>query len=258
VSESICVLTSFLASLQSEPGQPYINSNVFATGCHEHANEYWIYLIDARQAMSVLLNEPRFLSITPDTGLLDLTVADTAHYQTVNDFMLQEIRQQNKTDTTQIAVPLVTAVWFQGESHVPSPPVSVLADGTAVTNFPESLALWAAVNDSDRTAVSDAGCSDDDDICLQAAHQADKRYWDGIRAAVRLAEQNRPSELTGPFPYQCKQKTRFGASKDTARINHPFSTADITKALAAIGYTVDFEAGEIIPIGSKDTATEEL
>jgi hypothetical protein len=33
-----------------EPGQPYINSNVFASGCAEHANEYWVYLVDSRQS----------------------------------------------------------------------------------------------------------------------------------------------------------------------------------------------------------------
>ena len=115
-----------------------INSNVFASGCHEHANEYWVYAVDTRKAMGILNNEPRFLSITPDTGLVDLHIESSGGYTTemVRDLMLQEIHAQNKTDTTVVALPLVTAVWFNPESHVPSPTIDVLEDGTEVTNFP--------------------------------------------------------------------------------------------------------------------------
>jgi hypothetical protein len=40
-----------------EPGQPLINSDVNASGCHAHANEYWRYLMDSRQVITVLNNE---------------------------------------------------------------------------------------------------------------------------------------------------------------------------------------------------------
>jgi hypothetical protein len=60
-----------------EPEQPLINSVNIVSGCHEHANQYWVYLIDSRQALAVLSNEPRFLSITPDTALVDLEAAET-------------------------------------------------------------------------------------------------------------------------------------------------------------------------------------
>jgi hypothetical protein len=85
--------------MQEELGQPMINSNVYASGCHEHANEYvyWIYLVGSRQVMTVLNNEPWFLSITPDTGQLELTAPET--WPLVRDFLRHEIQKQHKTDT---------------------------------------------------------------------------------------------------------------------------------------------------------------
>jgi len=29
-----------------EPGQPLINCNVYPSGCHQHANQYWMYVVD--------------------------------------------------------------------------------------------------------------------------------------------------------------------------------------------------------------------
>lgn len=219
-----------------EPAQPLINSNVFASGCYEHANEYWVYLIDARQVMAVLNNEPRFLSITPDTGKVDLTAPETS--PAVRNLFHSIIQQQGKTDMESVAIPLVTAVWFQYESHVPSPPIQVKEDGTEITNFPESLALWAHVNDHDRTATIDCP----DQTCSIEARQAEQRYWDGIRVAIRAAEASRPTEETnttyGP-PFQCKTKVKFGVGNETARINFPFTVDQITTLLQSSG--VDLE-----------------
>ena len=110
-----------------------------------------MYLVDSRQVMNVLNHEPRFLSITPDTGQLELNAPET--WPLVRDFMRHEIQTQDKNDADYVAIPLVTAVWFNPESHVPSPPIHTHEDGTQVTNFPESLALWANLKDADRTAV---------------------------------------------------------------------------------------------------------
>lgn len=248
------MLTHFVVVVgQPEPGQPLINSNVFASGCYEHANEYWIYLIDSRQVMSVLNNEPRFLSITPDTGQLDLNALET--FPLVRDFMWKEIQRQGKSDVHNIAVPLVTAVWFNENSHVPSPPIHTHKDGTQVTNFPNSLALWAKVNDSDRTAMMDSGCSNNarHKCSLQeynTAKQAEQRYWNGIRKAIRSAERNFFNNKKFGPPFRCKRNVRFGVGNDTARLNYPFSESQITSILDSIGYKVDFLAGNVYRVAT--------
>lgn len=212
--------------------------------------------------MTVLNNEPRFLSITSDTGQLELNAEET--WPCVRDFMQHEIRKQGKSDLHHVAIPLVTAVWFQELSHVPSPPIHTHKDGTLVTNFPESLALWAGVNDTDRTAVIDSICDDNDDECIATAQDAEKRYWNGIRKAVRNAEENRPSKRQakkhGP-PWKCtgsKRQVRFGVgANDTARVNYPFGVEDVVESLATIGYSVDFGSGTVTKL-TDETKGDEL
>jgi hypothetical protein len=93
-----------------EPGQPLINCNVYPSGCYEHANQYWIYLVDTRQFLTILMKEPRFLSITPDLGLVDLTVRETS--PVVKYVAAHEISKQGKTNSSYIGFPIVTAAWL--------------------------------------------------------------------------------------------------------------------------------------------------
>jgi hypothetical protein len=197
--------------------------------------------------MSVLQHEPRFLGITPDTGQIELDAAETD--PAVKAFLLNEIKKQGKSDVEHVALPIVTALWFHEESHVPSPPIRVHADGTEVTNFPESLSLWANVNPEDRFGAANKKCDDEQQVCTtRAGADAQQHFWDGIRTAVRTAEKDRPtaeeSKQFGP-PFECKKKVRFGAGPDTARVNYSFSTSEIKEKLEAIGMDVDFGGGEM-------------
>jgi hypothetical protein len=257
-----------------EPVQPLMNSNVFASGCYEHANEYWIYILDARVVWGVLAQEPRFLSITPDTGLLDLMAVETD--DAVRKFFRHEIRKKENTNISnmdQVAVPLVTAVWFNSQSHIPSPPIHIKEDGTRVTNFPESLALWAGINDKDRTAMIDyyavnpkakrckqgdrSTCYDAlmEDPLYRQAQESVQRYWDGLRHAIRQAEKNRSSIMASslssssldgsPYSYKCEKYARFGVDNQTLRVNYPYTQSEIRQSLNSIGYDVDFVEGEL-------------
>lgn len=222
-----------------EPEQPSINSVVLVSGCHEHANEYWIYAADSRQVLTILNNEPRFLSITPDTGLVDLLANETS--DAVKALARREIKRLGKLNHEQVAFPIVVAVWYH-ESFVPSPPISIHSDGTAITNFPESLALWANVNDTDRMAGCDNGYEECDASPQVVAAQ--KRYWDGIRIAIRNAEQHRLSETewkkNGP-PFNCIKQTRLGVGPETARINYAFTREQMAETFADAGYDLDFQ-----------------
>jgi hypothetical protein len=235
-----------------DPGQPLINSVVMVSGCQEHANQYWIYAVDSRQFLQILNNEPRFLSITPDTGLIDLSSNETD--DVVKKVALHEIQKQHKTDMAHVAFPIVVATFYH-ESFVPSPPVRIHADdGTEVTNFADSLAKWAEVRDEDRLA----GCSDtlDQECPSEAAVlEAQNQYWDGIRKAVRNAEVNRlPRDewkASGP-PFDCKEHARLGVSSDMARINYPFSPSELNEILRQAGYIIDFKRAEVKKVIPED------
>lgn len=247
-----------------EPSQPLMNSNVFASGCYEHANEYWIYIVDSRVVWGVLAQEPRFLSITPDKGLLDLTAFETD--DAVCKLFRHEIVQHlgDKSNMDQVAVPLVTAVWYNSQSHIPSPPIHIKEDGTRVTNFPESLALWAGINDADRTAMIDyyarnpkARACKHGDSCHDAlmedphfrqAQESVQRYWDGLRHSIRQAEKDRSSIMStsnDPHKYKCEKYARFGVDNETLRVNYPFTQSEIQQSFSSIGYAIDFEEGEL-------------
>lgn len=237
-----------------EPEQPLINSNVFASGCYEHANEYWVYLIDSRQVVAVLNHEPRFLSITADTGQIDLTADETS--STVQQLFHYMIQQQNKKNTAAVAIPLVTAVWFQYESHVPSPVIKTKQDGTQITNFPDSLAVWANVSDNDRTANQQ-----EEQSCTIGQNDAQQRYWDGIRIAVRNAEQSllqlTENEKTYGPPFQCQRKIQFGVGTETARVNTPIAVDQLESMVQSISMNIDFVQGILVTDDSADTTIEQ-
>ena len=233
---------------QNSSAQPLINSVVMVSGCHEHANQYWLYAVDSRQFITILNNEPRFLSITPDTGLVDLTADQTD--ETVKILAQHEIDRQNKTDSSRVAFPIVVAVWYH-DSFVPSPEIQEKSgNGTMVTNFPESLARWAGVDDADRTA---GWCSEaaGRETCpaRDAVMASNRRYWEGIRRAIRHSEDTPLSRSdwrsNGP-PFHCDQRTRLGVGSETARINYPFSTRDLVSIFSPErGYEIDFTSARI-------------
>jgi hypothetical protein len=233
-----------------------INSNVFASGCYEHANQHFIYAVDARQFLTILLKEPRFLGITPDTGLIDLTSPYTSDL--IQQLSRREISRQNKTNDKEVAFPLVTAIWYNEESHFESPPIAILPDGTHITNFAESLALWAGVENADRDA-----CMPHLQDC--STNEASIRFWKGIDQSIRAAEQNRKvvvgsSPLMGPPHFQCQKQARFGASPETAQINAPYTSLQLESLLyESGGYMIDYEKGILVLVeGGAEREEKEL
>jgi hypothetical protein len=225
-----------------EPGQPLINCNVYPTGCLEHANQYWIYLVDTRQFITILMKEPRFLSIAPDLGLVDLTVRETS--PVVKHIAQHAILKQNKTNSSLIGFPIVTAAWFNPTSHVEAPVLYTLDDGTEVTNFAQSLATWAGV--IGKSPNMEPTCSQEDLDSESFEFLSEERqndFWIAIRTSVRAAELNRspiPPDVRPPF--ECKNLARFGASKEMAQINYPISTAEFSEMMAEGGYEVNYES----------------
>jgi hypothetical protein len=207
------------------------NAVVMPTGCHEHANIYWIYAVDSRQVNHILAGEPRFLSISPNTGLLDLTADETD--EQVKRTALYEIRKQGKTDESVVAVPLVTGVWFHS-SYVESPTVKTKTDNTMVTSYDGSLALWAGVERDDLVVSGNQQCLssiDPEHECLsEEAAARSEQSWEGVYKAIRSASSTKQA-ATRPDSLECQQRVRFGVGPSQACINYPFSRAELMGAL---------------------------
>lgn len=228
-----------------EPEQPLINCNLIPTGCWEHANEYWMYAVDVRQFIAVLMNEPRFLSIAPDLGLVDLHASETS--RVVRTLSYDQIKRQNKTDTSAIAFPIVTAAWFNVNSHVPAPILYTKEDGTQVTNFPQSLAIWANTNFTDESYGVALHSSQAD--VETYTHHLQATYWDKIRASIRRAEASRPVVEPDRPTWRCQSKARFGVSQHMARVNQPYSSDTLQQILQSGGYAIDFEEALVTKVG---------
>ncbi|CAN0379468.1 unnamed protein product, partial [Ectocarpus sp. 8 AP-2014] len=98
-----------------EPGPPLVNPVVVPSGCAEHANIYAIYAVDSRQASGRQNTQwfhafiPRFLSMTPDTGLVGLTAEETGRF--VRTLARHQASVEGKSDVESAAFLLVTGVW---------------------------------------------------------------------------------------------------------------------------------------------------
>jgi len=206
---------------KEEPSEPQVpNAVVIPTGCYEHANIYWIYLTAAPNMINILAGEPRFLSITPDTGMIDLTATETEDL--VRKLTRHEIQRQGKSDLESVALPLVTGVWFQ-DSYIESPIVYVKDDKTQVTSYDGSLALWAGVERHE--LVNSTNPTNQE----QAAEKF-KNAWESVYSAVCRAKPNSPS-TTRPDQIECKQRVRFGVGPDQARINYPLFRDDLVEVM---------------------------
>ena len=184
------------------------NPVVLPTGCFHDANVYWVYLVAPQQVLRILAGEPRYLSISPDTGLVDLTAPETSDI--VKRLAQSQIQKLGFTNQTAFALPLVTGTWFDAQSFVESPVVFVKQDGTRVTSFDESLALWAGVDRNDLLADGDLDRRD--------------RAWKTVLAKAKEAEMDATETA---FPKLCHDAVRFGVSNDHLRLNYPLTEAEI-------------------------------
>ena len=136
------------------PGLQNVNPALVTTENANDANISSIYAIDRRQAVRALLNEPRFLSMTPDSPFIDRNASETT--TSVKNIISNQIAADNTptvifTDTDRATILTVITVW--DSCHlVPSPVLYVKSDGTRVTDFPNSLAAFAGVTDALRTS----------------------------------------------------------------------------------------------------------
>jgi hypothetical protein len=211
------------------------------------------------------MNEPRFLSIAPDAGLVDLQADETS--PVIRHIARHEINRQQKSDYKAVAFPIVTAVWYNPRSHVPSPVLYVKEDGgggveddgdrgTEVTNFPQSLLKWIGLD----PRVDRLTCQADVEAYIHPEVSSPleiETYWLAVTRSIRRAEANRrPSstdhaledENAAPslLAASCRKKAQFGTSPHQARINYAFQPLEFQQLLQTGGYDIDYVAAKVL------------
>lgn len=135
---------------KAPPALNPVNPALVPSGDDLDANISSIYLVDRRQAARALLNEPRFLSMTPDLAKVDVDAQETD--TAIRALILQAIKETpGLTNTRQATFLQVISTW-KSCHFVPSPVLYTKPDGTRVTDFPNSLATFAGTSDAQRTA----------------------------------------------------------------------------------------------------------
>ena len=139
---------------KTPPERAAVNPALIPTGDALDANISSIYLVDRRQAAKALLNEPRFLSMTPDLAKVDIDAPETD--TSLRALLLQAIKETpGMTNTKQVTFLQVISV-YDSCHFVPSPVLYTKPDGTRVTDFPNSLAMFAGTSEKQRMADPDA------------------------------------------------------------------------------------------------------
>ena len=139
-------------SREYDPEVPHrVNPAMVLTGDANDANRYALYAVDERACLEALLGEPRMLTMTPDSVRIDLNDPLTSpEVSSLARAMMRVSLGRNDASsvtyhTDQCAVLAVVAC-YKLQTFVPAPPFTVREDGTRITSFQESLALFAGID----------------------------------------------------------------------------------------------------------------
>ncbi|KAJ8600024.1 hypothetical protein CTAYLR_001883 [Chrysophaeum taylorii] len=116
-----------------------VNPAMVLTGDERDANVYSVYLVEERACVSALLGEPRLLSMAADALRVDLE--DPLTSPRVVEFARAKLGYDAET----CAVLSVVAA-YRGRRFVAAPPFEIRSDGTRVTSFRRSLAIFSGID----------------------------------------------------------------------------------------------------------------
>jgi len=232
-----------------------VNPAILPTGCREHAHRYSIYMVDARQLLHVLGNEPRFLSIAPDMGLVDLTASDEWTWPDIKSLAKAYATNSEysglfsgQINLNSVAFLTVTSTWHKRDTMVGLPTIYNNHD-MMVTDFPESTALWSRqiLNLHATHEVYPEGCGSD-----PMPHLGDNGsvvnltsaldYQECIHAAIVLQEAEYDNNNHNLPPYTCQQPARYGTDAHTARINKALTACQWEHLMMQAGIVLETDS----------------
>jgi hypothetical protein len=207
---------------KAPPELASVNPGLVPSGDDHDANISSIYLVDRRQAVRALLNEPRFLSMTPDLAKVDIDAAETD--ASTRALILQAIKETpGMTNTRQATFLQVISTWTSCH-FLPSPVLYTKPDGTRVTDFPNSLAAFARTSEVQRTA--------NPSVYSAAVETA-------VRAGIEATKDcvDRPRSPATP----AAATARYGVDKTTKRMIDTYRPCAFEEFAARAGLSLQIE-----------------
>jgi hypothetical protein len=219
---------------QAPPTLNPINPALVASGNNDDANISSIYLVDRRQAVRALLREPRYLSMVPDLGKVDIDAPETS--PDLRKLLRQAIQEDTTIlapkNTDQVTFLQVISTW-KSCHFVPSPVLTMSPNGTRrVTDFPNSLAMWAGTTDAER-------------ISNPASYNA--KVEAKIRATLAASSSEPGSDgctdnpSSFPAPVAPDTLTHYAVDKHTKRMNDAYRPCQFQELAARAGLNIQVE-----------------
>jgi hypothetical protein len=214
---------------QAPPMLPRIpNAVVMPTKCYTDANIFYIFAVAEQALLEIWLHEPRFLSISADTGWVDVT--DAASSDSVRRLIYHRTKQAGMQDEgtySRVTLPLVTGIYFSALSFVESPPVEERDDGTRVYSFDGSLAQWIDMK-TPQSSVSKP--------YQHYSQTFSQDHWDALFVKIRQAEEalrKQQFTATPPWNVTCSDDrlVTFGSAVHDARLHSSWTLWQLENAL---------------------------
>ncbi|CAB1110589.1 unnamed protein product [Ectocarpus sp. CCAP 1310/34] len=180
--------------------------------------------------------------MTPDTGLVDLTAEETGRF--ARTLARHQASVEGKSDLESAAFLLVTGVWAPG-SLIESPVLYTKGDGTQVTDYPRSLALWAGTTDGARLADDNAERQQYSESLRQAIRQAEHRLGqqqerkDALVQATeeeaQRADNGSGDVTTAARPLsECRSQARYGSGPDMVRMGKEYTAGELLQIVPQV------------------------
>jgi hypothetical protein len=167
------------------------------------------------------LNEPRYLSMTPDLAKVDIEAAETD--DSVRKLILQAVKDTAGLTNTKNATFLQVISTWKSCHFVPSPVLYTKPDGTRVTDFPNSLAKFAGTADAKRGA--------------QPAE-----YSKAVETAVRAGVEKTKACLESATPLAAPPKrASYSVDKVTKRMIDPYRPCAFEEFATRAGLDIQLE-----------------
>ena len=235
-----------------------MNPAVVPTGCNEHANRYAIYAVDSRQAIIALAEEPRFLSIAPDMGLVDLKASDDLTFPDIKKLSSTFSRTIMKNpDLDRIAFMTVTSTWIKS-TFIANGIIRNDIDGI-LTDFPESVSIWSRniLNKNGTHELYLEGCGSNPKGGQVPNVTTSLDYNKCIDVAIRLQELKFTLDEHGDLAYKhdsnefscaggnsrkcfnCQSPARYGTDKNVARFNKVIPACELEDVMIKAGVNND-------------------
>eukprot|EP00978_Attheya_sp_CCMP212_P043434 scaffold283474_cov63-Attheya_sp.AAC.2 len=204
-----------------------VNPACVLTGNAKDCNQYALYLVDERACLQALLDEPRFLTMTPDTLRLEIDDADTS--PAVRALARTLIQMEDKSNTSQATLLAVVPCLFSQTHFYPAPHHRLREDGSRLYSFQSSLAKFAGIHENEQNYIAEPGSAEWNLAVAKALAK--------VRSTNALKKQQEGETSTPPHSSPMNVDL-YGSDKTMSRLSRRMSVEEFNEVASKAGISL--------------------